>query len=81
MAFINPVSTKVPATVTAPMAPPSDTADFQAQMRAQSAETMAFTLMQGKINKEQGMATAVANMGEAFGQAAKNRGEAAKQMV
>lgn len=73
MSFISPVSPKLPA--------PSDTSDFQAQMRAQSAETMAFTLMQGKINKEQGMATAVANMGEAFGQAAKNRGEAAKQMV
>lgn len=73
------------AVTTAPPMPAAGSSDdmvgAMAAYQKQARETMAFTLMQGETNKQQGITTGLANMLEANGQAAKNRGEAAKQQV
>jgi hypothetical protein len=58
-----------------------DMAKYSKETQQTARETMAFQMMMGRINQQQGFVTALTNLWEAQGQAAKGRGEASKQLV
>jgi ABC-type uncharacterized transport system fused permease/ATPase subunit len=59
----------------------SSLAAASADLTQNTEDTIAFTKLQGKLNRALGFATAIAASEEAQGQAAKNRAEASKQLV